>query len=258
MTETVTQIKKTLQAITDSNDVRVIRWRHDRRAGVQLALQQWDKQQAKQAAKKTAFQERFVFEKVQWAQGVSHIAGVDEVGRGPLAGPVVAAAVILPHNFAELDVIDSKQLSEKMREQLYERILSQAVSIGVGIVSADVIDDINIYEAARLAMTQAVAELAPEPEFLLVDAMTLPVEIAQTALIKGDARSNSIGAASIVAKVTRDRLMADYDNIYPGYDFAQHAGYGTKAHLAALEQLGATPIHRQSFSPVKALRHDSV
>ena len=253
MTETITQIKKTLKTVADNQDIRLVQWRQDSRAGVQQAVQQWDRQQAKQAAKTEAFQERFTFEKQLWAQGVTHIAGVDEVGRGPLAGPVVAAAVILPHDFAELEVIDSKQLSENMRDKLYDKILSQAISVGVGVVASDVIDDINIYEAARLAMTQAVAELAPAPEFLLVDAMTLPVETPQTALIKGDARSNSIGAASIVAKVTRDRMMSEYDRTYPGYGFAQHAGYGTQAHLMALKKLGVTPIHRRSFSPVKAV-----
>ena len=168
----------------------------------------------------------------------------------------MAAAVILPHDFAELDVIDSKQLSEKMRDQLFDRIIAQALSIGIGVVDATVIDDINIYEAARLAMTQAVAELAPEPDYLLIDAMTLQTDIPQLSLIKGDARSNSIAAASIIAKVTRDRMMADYDRQYPGYGFAQHAGYGTKAHLAALAELGVTPIHRRSFGPVKSVIAD--
>lgn len=253
MTETIAQIKKTLKTVTDNQDIRLLKWRQDSRTGVQQAVQQWDCQQAKQTAKTEAFQERFTFEKQLRAQGVTHIAGVDEVGRGPLAGPVVAAAVILPHDFAELEVIDSKQLSENMRDKLYDKILSQAISVGVGVVASDVIDDINIYEAARLAMTQAVENLAPAPEFLLVDAMTLPVETPQTALIKGDARSNSIGAASIVAKVTRDRMMSEYDRTYPGYGFAQHAGYGTQAHLTALKKLGVTPIHRRSFSPVKAV-----
>lgn len=256
MAETIAQIKQHLKTITDATDPRLTIWRQDSRAGVQHALQQWDKQQLKLAEKRANFKQRFTFETQQWTQGLSHVAGVDEVGRGPLAGPVVAAAVILPHDFAELDVIDSKQLSEKMRDRLFDKIIAQAVSIGIGIVDATVIDQINIYEAARLAMTKAVAELAPTPDYLLLDAMTLPTDVPQQSLIKGDARSNSIAAASIVAKVTRDRLMADYDRQYPGYGFAQHAGYGTKAHLAALVAQGVTPIHRRSFAPVKALLTD--
>lgn len=253
MAETIAQIKQHLKTITDATDPRLTIWRQDSRAGVQHALQQWDKQQLKLAEKRANFKQRFTFETQQWTQGLSHVAGVDEVGRGPLAGPVVAAAVILPHDFVELDVIDSKQLSEKMRDRLFDKIIAQAVSIGIGIVDATVIDQINIYEAARLAMTKAVAELAPTPDYLLLDAMILPTDVPQQSLIKGDARSNSIAAASIVAKVTRDRLMADYDRQYPGYGFAQHAGYGTKAHLAALATQGVTPIHRRSFAPVKAL-----
>lgn len=253
MAETIAQIKNSLKAITDPADPRLANWRQDSRTGVQQALQQWDKQQLKLAAKRENFKTRFTFEAQQWDQGLSHVAGVDEVGRGPLAGPVVAAAVILPHDFAELDVIDSKQLSEKMRDHLFDRIIAQALSIGIGVVDAAVIDDINIYEAARSAMTQAVAELVPEPDYLLIDAMTLQTDIPQLSLIKGDARSNSIAAASIIAKVTRDRMMTDYDRQYPGYGFAQHAGYGTKAHLAALAELGVTPIHRRSFGPVKSV-----
>ena len=202
MADTIAQIKQHLKTITDATDPRLTIWRQDSRAGVQHALQQWDKQQLKLAEKRANFKQRFTFETQQWTQGLSHVAGVDEVGRGPLAGPVVAAAVILPHDFAELDVIDSKQLSEKMRDRLFDKIITQAVSIGIGIVDATVIDQINIYEAARLAMTKAVAELAPTPDYLLLDAMTLPTDVPQQSLIKGDARSNSIAAASIVAKVT--------------------------------------------------------
>lgn len=251
MTETIGHIKSLLKNIDNVSDVRLSQWRKDSRLGVQTALQSWDKRYAKLQQQEQAFQGRFAFERHYWQQGITHIAGVDEVGRGPLAGPVIAAAVILPSDFHNVEVIDSKQVSAQKREALYELIIEQAVSIGVGVVDAAIIDDINIYQAARLAMTKAVKDLAPEPEVLLIDAMSLDVPMMQEALIKGDALSNSIGAASIVAKVTRDRLMSDYDLIYPGYGFASNAGYGTKDHLAGLEKLGVTPIHRRSFGPVR-------
>lgn len=253
MTETISKIKTELKKVMVPSDERLVQWRADERAGVKAAIKSWDKQYEKKIAQEQAFQGRFAFERHFWNQGMSDIAGVDEVGRGPLAGPVIAAAVILPHDFNVVEVIDSKQLSADKRDKLYDLILAQAVSIGVGVVDAPTIDDINIYQAARLAMTKAVQNLAPEPDVLLIDAMTLNLPLPQESLIKGDALSNSIGAASIVAKVTRDRLMADYDDIYPGYGFAKNAGYGTKLHLDQMRQLGITPIHRRSFGPVRDL-----
>ncbi|GAP00872.1 ribonuclease HII [Fructobacillus fructosus] len=181
------------------------------------------------------------------------MAGTDEVGRGPLAGPVVAAAVILPRDFDVYGVIDSKQLSEKVRDLLVNEIKEKAIAYGVGIVSAERIDEINIYEASREAMKQAVEALAVPADYLLVDAMVVDVPLPQWKLIKGDARSNTIGAASILAKVTRDAIMVAYDKEYPGYDFANNDGYGTKKHLLALKTLGPTPIHRKTFAPVKNL-----
>lgn len=222
----------------------------DPRKGVQAALQQFQRQQDKLVARQQALQERLVLEQELWPT-YPLIAGIDEVGRGPLAGPVVTAAVILPHDFAVLDVNDSKQLSAKKREELYLKICGVAIDISIGIADAQMIDRENIYHATELAMGQAVQHLYYQPQYLLVDAMHVPVDLPQRKLIKGDAKSASIAAASIVAKQVRDHLMAMYDRVYPGYDFQDNAGYGTKKHLAGLAALGSTPIHRQSFSPVK-------
>lgn len=178
----------------------------------------------------------------------SLICGIDEVGRGPLAGPVYAAAVILPRDKEILYLNDSKKLSEKKREELYEVIMENAVAVGIGHASPEVIDDINILQATYEAMRMAVAALDPRPDLMLVDAVNIPgIDIKQVGIIKGDARSVSIAAASIVAKVTRDRLMYEYDKQYPGYNFAGNKGYGTAEHIAALKTLGPTPIHRKSF-----------
>ena len=177
-----------------------------------------------------------------------YICGVDEAGRGPLAGPVAAGAVILPRGCRILYINDSKQLSEKKREELYDVIREQAVSWAVGIVSPERIDEINILQATYEAMREAVGKLTPGPDILLNDAVTIPrIANPQVPIIKGDAKSISIGAASIVAKVTRDRLMAEYDRKYPEYDFAGNKGYGSAGHIEALKKYGPTPIHRRSF-----------
>lgn len=177
-----------------------------------------------------------------------YICGIDEVGRGPLAGPVVAGAVILPKDDPILYLNDSKKLSPKKREQLYEEIMERAVAVGLGMASPARIDEINILQATYEAMRQAISKLSVKPDLLLNDAVTIPeVEIPQVPIIKGDAKSVSIAAASIVAKVTRDRLMEEYENVLPGYDFASNKGYGTKAHIEGLKKLGPTPIHRRSF-----------
>lgn len=177
-----------------------------------------------------------------------YICGIDEVGRGPLAGPVMAAAVILPKDEEILYLNDSKKLSEKKREELYNIIMEKAVAVGVGTVDEKVIDDINILNATYEAMRQAISKLSVKPDMLLVDAVHIPdVDIRQVGIVKGDARSISIAAASIIAKVTRDRLMTELDSKYPGYDFASNKGYGTKVHLEALENIGACEIHRRSF-----------
>ena len=176
------------------------------------------------------------------------ICGIDEVGRGPLAGPVVACAVILPEDEEILYLNDSKQLSAKKRDELYDVICEKAVSIGIGIVGPERIDEINILQATYEAMRQAVSKLTPQPDVLLNDAVTIPgLSMKQVPIIKGDAKSVSIAAASIVAKVTRDRMMVEYDSVYPGYDFASNKGYGSAAHIAALKEKGPTEIHRRSF-----------
>ena len=176
------------------------------------------------------------------------ICGIDEVGRGPFAGPVVAGAVILPKDHPILYLNDSKKLSEKKREELYEVILKEAVATGIGMASPARIDEINILQATYEAMRMAISNLAVQPDLLLNDAVTIPeIEIMQIPIIKGDAKSVSIAAASILAKVTRDRLMVEYEKVFPGYDFASNKGYGTKAHIEGLKKFGPTPIHRMSF-----------
>ena len=177
-----------------------------------------------------------------------YICGIDEVGRGPLAGPVVAGAVILPKDNPILYLNDSKKLSEKKREALYEEIMERAVATGIGIVGPARIDEINILQATYEAMRMAISNLKVQPDILLNDAVTIPqVAIPQVPIIKGDAKSVSIAAASIIAKVTRDRLMVEYDQVLPGYDFASNKGYGTKAHIAGIRELGPSPIHRATF-----------
>ncbi len=176
------------------------------------------------------------------------IAGIDEVGRGPLAGPVMAGAVILPKDHPILYLNDSKKLTEKKREELYEVIMKEAVAVGIGVSSEQRIDEINILNATYEAMRQAIGKLDPQPDVLLNDAVKIPgVAIRQVPIIKGDAKSVSIAAASIIAKVTRDRLMVEYDSIYPGYGFAKNKGYGTAEHIAAIKEMGPCPIHRRSF-----------
>lgn len=243
----IKEIKEILQGEVDSETLALLQ--KDERKGVQKLLESYNKRLAKFAKAKAAFMNRFQYEQKAWAAG-SIVAGVDEVGRGPLAGPVVTAAVVLDDSFDLVEVNDSKKLSPKKRLELYPRILDKAVAVGIGVGSPELIDKINIYEADRVAMAQAVNNLALRPDLLLVDAMNVPVDIKQIELIKGDSKSNSIAAASIVAKVFRDELMNDYAKVYPQYDFEHNAGYGTAKHLAALKEFGATPIHRRSFSPV--------
>jgi len=207
--------------------------------------------------------DRFQYERGQYAAGIARLAGVDEAGRGPLAGPVVAAAAVLPRQW-EVDGLpngllglnDSKQLTEKIREQLFEAIHAEpGIHYGVGIIRAEEIDRINILQATYRAMNAALAQLAPAAEHALVDGRPVPsLAVPHTAIVKGDAKSFSIAAASILAKVTRDRLMVQYGKEWPEYGFAAHKGYGTAAHLAALTEHGPCPIHRRSFAPVRAVQ----
>ena len=183
-----------------------------------------------------------------YEKGYKLIAGVDEAGRGPLCGPVVAAAVILPENYKIEGVNDSKKLSEKKREMLYDKIINEAVAVGVGISDVDVIEKVNILNATKMAMKEAISKLSVKPDFVLIDGnQMIDIDIKASTVVSGDAKSESIAAASIIAKVTRDRMLYDYDKVYPEYGFAKHKGYGTKAHIAAIKEYGLTPIHRPSF-----------
>lgn len=247
---TIKEIKAYLASLNEETEM-VQSLRQDKRKGVQQALQQFDRRLAKQQQLEAHFQKMMQMEKALHEKGYAYVAGVDEVGRGPLAGPVVAAAVILPADFHHVLLNDSKQLSVEQRETLAEAIKAEAVAYGIGQIDEKGIDEWNIYEATKKAMQQAIDQLEPQPDFLLLDAMKLDNDIPQESLIKGDARSAAIAAASIIAKVERDHLMMDYARQYPGYDFEHNMGYGTPKHLAGLEKFGVTPIHRLSFAPVK-------
>lgn len=225
----------------------------DERAGVQTAIKKRRKELEKEAAEDARLEAMLCYERALYENGVECIAGIDEVGRGPLAGPVVAAAVILPKGCKIRYLNDSKKIPKSKHEAIYQEVMERAVAVGVGIKDAAVIDQVNIYEATKLAMLEVLGQLSQEPEHLLIDAMKLDTPIPQTSIIKGDANSLSIAAASIVAKVTRDKMMADYDKEFAGYGFAKNASYGTAEHLEGLNKLGITPIHRKTFEPIKSM-----
>ena len=221
-------------------------YKEDTRSGVQKLIAQCRKKEAALEAEKQRIENMKVYEHKY--EHLGYVCGIDEVGRGPLAGPVVACAVILPKDCQILYLNDSKQLSAKKREVLYQQILDQAVAVGLGIVGPARIDEINILQATYEAMRQAISKLSVKPQILLNDAVRIPgVEIPQVSIIKGDAKSVSIAAASIVAKVTRDRMMEEYDPVMPEYGFASNKGYGSQAHIQALEKYGPSPIHRATF-----------
>lgn len=253
MTEkyTISQIKEILSSIHSMEDPMFQQLSLDMRKGVQTALKSCQKRIEKEEKRAEHFIEMQYYERLAYQEGASFIAGVDEVGRGPLAGPVVAAAVILPKNIEDLGFDDSKKLSASKREEIYRLIQEKAIAIGIGIVDADIIDQVNIYQASRLAMQQAVSELKIQPDYLLIDAMKIDVNTPQIGIIKGDAKSISIAAASIVAKQVRDQMMKEFDELYPGYDFSNNAGYGTPKHLEGLKVKGISPIHRKTFAPIK-------
>lgn len=226
--------------------VLIQEYKEDIRSGVQAEVKKAEKKLQALEAEKERIWRMKAFEREYEAFG--YVCGIDEVGRGPLAGPVVAGAVILPADCQILYLNDSKQLSAKKREALYDIIMEQAVSVGLGFAGPERIDEINILQATYEAMRQAVAKLNPAPDVLLNDAVTIPgISVRQVPIIKGDAKSVSIAAASIVAKVTRDRLMEQYDQVFPEYGFASHKGYGAQTHIEALKKYGPTPIHRRSF-----------
>ena len=248
---TIKEIKERLATIDDLDHPLFEELILDGRAGVQAAISKRKRELQKQVDEDLRLEKMLAYEKELYAQGIDLIAGVDEVGRGPLAGPVVAAAVILPKACKIPGLNDSKKIPKSKHKEIYEAVLQNAIAIGIGIKDNQVIDQVNIYEATKLAMMEAIGQLEPQPQHLLIDAMKLDLPIPQTSIIKGDANSLSIAAASIVAKVTRDQMMEEFDCEYPGYDFTQNAGYGTANHLAGLDKLGVTPIHRRSFEPVK-------
>ena len=247
MEQKIGEIREILQAASvDELPAFIAAYENDERAGVQALINKAKKKRLDYEKELLRTEKMKEYER-KYAS-FSYICGIDEVGRGPLAGPVVAGAVILPRECQILYLNDSKQLSEKKREELYEVIMENAVSTGLGFVSPERIDEINILQATYEAMRQAIGKLEKEPDLLLNDAVTIPgVEIRQVPIIKGDAKSVSIAAASIIAKVTRDRLMVQYDEIYPEYGFASNKGYGAAVHIEALKKYGPTPIHRRSF-----------
>lgn len=253
---TIKEIKEQLASIQRLDDPLLTELEQDSRSGVIQAIAKRKKEIQKRLDEDERLEGMLAYEKELYTQGIQLIAGVDEVGRGPLAGPVVAAAVILPKACKIPGLNDSKKIPKYKHKEIYEAVLQNAIAIGIGIKDNHVIDQVNIYEATKLAMMEAIGRLDPQPQHLLIDAMKLDLPISQTSIIKGDANSLSIAAASIVAKVTRDQMMEEFDREYPGYDFAQNAGYGTAKHLAGLDKLGVTPIHRRSFEPVKSMCED--
>ena len=224
--------------------------REDSRAAIgKLLLRYWRKQK-----ERARVAELYHYERKAKEKGLKIVAGTDEAGRGPLAGPVVVAAVILPDELFLPKINDSKKLSPKIREELFEKIQAEAVSIGVSTVDEKTIDHVNIYQATIKGMHDAILSLRPQPDAVLIDAMPLKdLPMPSMHIVKGDAKSASIAAASIIAKVTRDRLMMEYDRQYPQYGFAQHKGYGTAAHIAAIRKYGPCPIHRLTFEPIKSM-----
>lgn len=253
---TIKEVKERLAMIDELDHPLFEELILDGRAGVQAAISKRKRELQKQVDEDLRLEKMLAYEKELYAQGIQLIAGVDEVGRGPLAGPVVAAAVILPKACKIPGLNDSKKIPKSKHKEIYEAVLQNAIAIGIGVKDNHVIDQVNIYEATKLAMMEAIGQLEPQPQHLLIDAMRLDLPIPQTSIIKGDANSLSIAAASIVAKVTRDQMMEEFDCEYPGYDFTQNAGYGTANHLAGLHKLGVTPIHRRSFEPVKSMCED--
>lgn len=245
--KTISEIKRQLEQAEESEREELLAvCRLDERSGVKALVKKYEKEKEKIARERLRIEQMKIYEKKY--EHLGYICGIDEAGRGPLAGPVVAGAVILPADCKLLWLNDSKQLSAKKREELYDVIMREAVAVGVGYASPARIDEINILQATYEAMREAVTKLSVKPRILLNDAVTIPgIELLQVPIIKGDAKSVSIAAASIIAKVTRDRLMVEYDRIMPEYGFAAHKGYGAKSHIEALKEYGPSPIHRKSF-----------
>lgn len=243
----ISEIQKEYRELTEKDyETFLLTYQEDERAAVRKMTETVARKQQALIAEQKRMYEMFAYERRY--QDCRYICGIDEVGRGPLAGPLVAGAVILPKDCSLLYLNDSKQLSEKRREELYDRIMAEAVAVGVGYASPERIDEINILNADYEAMREAISKLSVKPDLLLNDAVTIPeVETRQVPIIKGDTLSASIAAASIIAKVTRDRLMVQYDEVMPEYKFASNKGYGSKEHIEAIKAYGPSVIHRRSF-----------
>lgn len=247
--KSISEIKAELEnADKDTRESLLELCKKDTRKGVLKLVEKYEKQKAAMAEELERLKKMHEFED-KYSE-YEYVAGIDEAGRGPLAGPVVAASVILPKDCEILYLNDSKQLSAKRRDELFDEIKQKAIAYGIGIVSHGRIDDINILQATYEAMREAIGRMSEKqnPDLLLVDAVHIPdVDIKQVGIVKGDAKSVSIAAASILAKVTRDRFMVEMDKLYPEYGFASHKGYGSKSHIEAIKKYGASPIHRQTF-----------
>lgn len=248
---TVAEIKKMLfEDVCNPTEAELLRT--DERAAVKRLLKKWEKQQQDRKRVRALYQ----YEDEFHAQGKKVVAGIDEAGRGPLAGPVVVAAVILPRGCYLSGINDSKKLSPKQRERLYDEIQEAAVAVERAVIDRETIDRVNIYQATIQGMQEVIQKLMPPPEAVLIDAVPLELLIPSLSLIKGDALSASIAAASIIAKVERDRMMENLDREYPKYGFAKHKGYGTAEHLAAIRKYGPCPQHRRTFEPIKSWGRD--
>lgn len=251
--KTIIELKKMFAE--DKIDEEIIEMlKTDTRKGVKQLIKEYENKRIKEEQVEKRFLEMSTYEKKYYQQGCHYIAGVDEAGRGPLAGPVVAAAVILPKDFKLLGLNDSKQLNESTRKLYFQKIKEQAISYGISVVSNKEIDRINIYEATKVAMMNAIKQLELQADHILIDAVDLgEVPISTESIIKGDQKSISIAAASILAKVTRDQLMKEIHSNYPKYHFLTNMGYGTKQHIEMLKKYGPSPYHRKSFAPVRDL-----
>ncbi|WP_414672159.1 ribonuclease HII [Lentibacillus sp.] len=250
--QSITVLKQLFEA-DKLDETYINELKSDERKGVQKLIERYERKKLNEKALEKNFLRMSQYEQNSYARGCQYVAGMDEAGRGPLAGPVVAAAVILPRGFKLLGLNDSKQLNEATREKYFAIIKNEAVSYGISIIDNHKIDQVNIYEATKLAMYDAFKQLNPAPDHVLIDAVALNrLSCSSEAITKGDQQSISVAAASVLAKVTRDGFMKDLDQEYPGYGFASNMGYGTKQHAVMLAEHGATPYHRKSFAPVRS------
>ena len=253
----ISEVKELLLGNPSSEQIKMLQ--ADERSGVQKLLVAYYKRLEKEAQEKERFTKMLAYESEYYAQGVQYVAGVDEAGRGPLAGPLVIAAVILPRNAFIAGLNDSKQLSAAKRDKLYDEIIAKAVAIEVNIVSVSNIDKYNIYAATQRGMAQVLEHLPVQPQVALIDAMPVTAKNMECVpIVHGDALSASIAAASIIAKVTRDRIMERLDTLFPAYGFAHNKGYGSGAHMQAIAEFGATKWHRRSYEPVKSMQLEPV